>query len=221
MKKEICAKYYRLILLLFSLAGLVFSLGLTQGIFKSFGFYYFTIWSNVMGFVFFVVYFLYTSNILISRKSNHKINPNLIRVKGAITLYLLITCLSYYLLMDPSMFSENRSILGDTLVHAVVPIMVVLDWILFDTKGIFHKTDPLKWPIAPAVFTIFSLIKGQFGENIGTTQSKYPYFFLDIDRLGFPMVALCCLGFLSAYIAFGYIIYGVDYWVGKKFSHGR
>ena len=81
------------------------------------------------------------------------------RLRGAVTLWILITCLISHVLLshgenplpglsdpDPAEALRNQSAF---LVHYVVPIMVVLDWLVFGPHGaVPWRTLPL-WILFP------------------------------------------------------------------------
>jgi hypothetical protein len=116
------------------------------------------------------------------------------------------------------MFSMNASAYGDSaanvLAHYVVPIMVIADWLLFDQKGVMKKLDPVKWLVIPLAYLIFSLVRAQFGTFPGT-KSRYPYFFLDIDKYGVGRVAVNVLLVGAGYAILGYVIYFIDLGLSK------
>ncbi len=64
----------------------------------------------------------------------------------AITLTLIVA--HFVLKMSFSFVSfTNMSFLG---LHYIVPIMTILDWILFDKKGFIKVYSPIVWTAVPA-----------------------------------------------------------------------
>ena len=112
--------------------------------------------------------------------------------------------------------------IGSLLAHVVLPIMYIADWFLF------YGRRKCKWyyPIAsiafPLVYVVFLLIQAailKFDSSIliptTTTPLIYPYFFVNLDTQGIPGV-LMWIGILSAaFVAVGYIFFGLDR-LGKK-----
>ena len=106
---------------------------------------------------------------------------------------------------------------GSLIFHVVLPIMYIADWFLF------YERKKCKWfyPIAsiafPLVYVIFLLIQAvilRFDSSIliptTTTPLIYPYFFVNLDSQGVGGV-LMWIGILSvAFVAVGYLFFGLD-----------
>ena len=106
--------------------------------------------------------------------------------------------------------------------HVVLPVMYIADWFLF------YERKKAKWyyPIAsiafPLIYVIFLLIQAiilKFDTSIliptTTTPLIYPYFFVNLDTQG-AFGVLMWIGILAvAFIAVGYLFYGLDR-LGKK-----
>ena len=114
--------------------------------------------------------------------------------------------------------------IGSLLFHVTLPILYIADWFLF------YERKKCKWyyPIAsigfPLAYAIFLLIHAailKFDSSIltptpnSTTPLIYPYFFVNIDKLGIPGV-LMWVGILAVvFAAVGYVFFGIDR-LGKK-----
>jgi hypothetical protein len=100
--------------------------------------------------------------------------------------------------------------LQNLLVHYIVPIAVILDWILFDEKSVYRWFDPIIWISLPVAYFIFTIVRANIGGRIEIIESSYPYFFIDVDILGWVSVlkniGLLILGFL----VLGYLIFLID-----------
>jgi hypothetical protein len=171
---------------------------------------YYTLQSNIVVLGFFG--FLLVRNLW-TRKA---VSPT---IKGGVTVCITLTFLVYHFVLRPMMFSMEATTmyndsLANVLVHYVVPLMVIADWLMFDKKGMMKKLDPLRWTAIPWAYFIFALIRAQFGDFSGTN-SRYPYFFIDIDKYGVGQVALNILFFAIGYVTLGYVIYFVDFGMGK------
>ena len=112
--------------------------------------------------------------------------------------------------------------IGSLCFHVVMPIMYIGDWFLF------YERRKCKWyyPIAsvtfPLVYVIFLLIQAiilKFDSSIliPTTPTPliYPYFFVNLDTQGVSGV-LIWIGIIAvAFVAVGYLFFGIDK-IGKK-----
>ena len=112
---------------------------------------------------------------------------------------------------------------GSLCFHVVLPIMYIADWFLF------YERKKCKWyyPIASIAFPLgyvgFLLVQAiilRFDASIliptTTTPLIYPYFFVNLDTQGVPGVFMW-IGILSvAFVAVGYLFFGLDRLQKKK-----
>ena len=107
--------------------------------------------------------------------------------------------------------------IGSLCFHVVLPILYIADWFLF------YERKQCKWyyPIAsigfPLAYVIFLLIQAiilDFNTSIliptTTTPLIYPYFFVNIDTQGIPGVLMWIAILTVAFVAVGYLFYGLD-----------
>ena len=112
--------------------------------------------------------------------------------------------------------------IGSLTFHVVLPILYIADWFLF------YERKQSKWyyPIAsmgfPLAYVIFLLIQAVilgFDTSIliptTTTPLIYPYFFVNIKTQGVPGVLMWIAILSVAFVAVGYLFYGLDR-MGKK-----
>ena len=107
--------------------------------------------------------------------------------------------------------------IGSLAFHVVLPIMYVADWFLFYERKKCKWTYPLisvSFPLGYAIFLLIHAAILNFDSTILTPTGKgiliYPYFFVNIDKLGVPGV-LMWVGILSVvFIGVGYLFFGID-----------
>lgn len=112
--------------------------------------------------------------------------------------------------------------IGSLAFHVVLPILYIADWFLF------YERKNCKWyyPIAsigfPLVYVIFIFIQAvimKFDTSIlipgSTTPLIYPYFFVNLETQGVGGVLKWILILLVAFVAVGYLFFGLDR-LGKK-----
>ncbi len=204
---------YRIFFLMICGYGLYLNSGLSDGVFQPQMFLYYTILSNL-------VCFIFIGGCLVKNlREFHTWSPMgihtiLPRVKGSITMCITVTFIIYHFILAPTAFimSPDYSLysMRDIIVHYVVPFMMIFDWILLDKKGLYRITEPLLWIGLPYVYLIFALVRGYFGGSITPGGSKYPYFFLDIEKVGSAGVIKYTLGLTAFFIILGYLILGID-----------
>jgi hypothetical protein len=145
------------------------------------------------------------------------------RVKGAFTLMITATFLVYLFMLsrtDFSMMSVSFNV-ANVVLHYVVPVMVILDWLLFDKKRSYRWSDPFMWAVIPLLYLQFVFIRAEVGGVLTARGSRYPYFFLDIDAIGISAVLIYVLIFMVAFIVMGYVYVLVDRLLLKKRNKDR
>ena len=148
--------------------------------------------------------------------------------KGGTIMTILLTFLVYLVALSPTDFTMNFSTSTDKIfqvsnifVHFVNPILVLLDYLIFDEKGHLSARYPWRWIMFPVMYIIYvytySLNGGTFFGTGGSR--KYAYFFLDVDKIGFTGVAGYLIVIAVAYIIISYILVVLDKILGRIKNH--
>jgi len=166
---------------------------------------YFTILSSLLC----LIHYLYVS---IKMLLNYNNEYNTIS-KGSLIICLTVTFLIFHFVLRPMSFSMiNAKYLmswANIIVHYLVPILVIIDWLIFDKKGKLNYLDPFRWLLVPFVYWVAVTLNAMFG-YVYPNGSKYPYFFLDIDKYDLFIVIRNVLFFSILLIILGYILVLVD-----------
>lgn len=104
--------------------------------------------------------------------------------------------------------------------HQVLPVLYVADWIVFFRRGQVRVFQPLVGALVPIAYVVFIFVHAAV---LGFVDDDlYPYFFLDLDRLGVAGVATWVAILTVVFMAVGYAIYGMDQLVAhrKPLKHG-
>lgn len=141
--------------------------------------------------------------------------------KYTATVSLMVTMLIGHFMLFDALVQDGHIVWHLIVLHYVVPIMTLLDWLLFDKKGKMPVWGPLTWISLALFYLAFSIIGvGVFGLYMGggTTAdiSPYPYTFLDPAIAGAGGVAGFCAAMLAAFILLGYVLFWVDRALGKR-----
>ncbi|WP_297277470.1 Pr6Pr family membrane protein [uncultured Brachyspira sp.] len=163
--------------------------------------YYFTYQSNILVIIYFLIDII---NIIKNKKTFYP------RFKGAVTMSITVTFLVYHFLLSPTSGDLNGlDYVRNLMVHYIAPIMTILDYIIFDIKGIYKIIDPLLWLLIPIIYFAFILIKAKIGKPF-SDGSYYPYFFVDIDKYGLKIVIRNVFFITLFFTVLGYIEYFID-----------
>ncbi|TVP94932.1 MAG: hypothetical protein EA374_05475 [Acholeplasmatales bacterium] len=136
--------------------------------------------------------------------------------KGAMTLALLVTMLVYHLVLRPvlSELYVDYAVWGvqDLIVHYAMPLLVLLDWGLFDVRGTVRRTDPLWFLLVPLTYVLYVIVYGALGGRFATQDimARVPYFFLDVETYGLGTVVFWSALVLLVFFLLGVALYWFD-----------
>ena len=162
---------------------------------------YYTVLSNLLV-TLFTAYLLY----VMRRSGENWQSRHLLRLKGGVTMSIMITCVIYHFMLAPIATDFYR--LENFLCHYIVPLWFLADTLLFDKQGQYKIWDPVLWTILPLVYMIFALFNGLVLKlNIPNSKDNpFPYFFLNVNK-GWDVVIKWCLIIFAAYMVAGFIFY--------------
>ncbi|YCK38009.1 Pr6Pr family membrane protein [Actinomadura sp. ATCC 39365] len=128
-------------------------------------------------------------------------------LKGAVTLYIVITGLVWHFLrMRGASPFEHVSLhgygLGNFLLHYVTPVMAVIDWLFLDRSAPRPRwAAAVRWLVYPMAYLAFALVRGALLPP--DAWKRYPYPFLDVDKFGYDGVALMALALAVCFVLLG------------------
>ena len=141
------------------------------------------------------------------------------------TLGILLTFLVFNIMLAGAADRDPQANwrIGSLVFHVILPIMYVADLFLFRERKKCRWYYPLvsvAFPVGYAIFIFIQAVILKFDSSIliptTSTPLIYPYFFLNLDKLGVSGV-LMWIGILSAaFVAVGYIFFGLDQITRKK-----
>lgn len=151
-------------------------------------FSYFTVLSNVLAAVVFLV--------------GGGVDPRsetFDKVRGAATTYMVITGIVYAVLLS-NVDVQIQDAWTNAVLHRIVPVLIVVDWVLDPPRRRNSELAPLVWLAFPVVYGVYSLIRGPIVD-------WYPYPFLDPRGSGYVPLAI---GLVVLVVAFLLIALAVD-----------
>jgi hypothetical protein len=215
LKNERLAFLYRCIAAIATIVAIYLNSGIPKGAFNPSVFLYFTIQSNVLCLIFFVLGALRYAMQRKQRKPNH-FTAQKPFWKGAAVMAITTTLLVYWLILAKVHFTmeDKPDPVANLMVHLIVPLLMIGDWALFEPKGRFTAVDPLKWAVVPLGYYGFTLIASALGARY-MKGTHYPYFFMDSNILGWGQALLNIALIAVAFVALGYMLYLLDAWLGR------
>jgi len=121
-------------------------------------------------------------------------------VRGGVTLYIAITGVVFALLLSGLQESVNTPFAWvDFVVHKLIPIVLVLDWLLDRPRHRLPLWVAVAWLAYPAAWFVYTLARG-------AGVDWYPYPFVDVASHGYGRVlvnaAILLVGIVVAAVAF-------------------
>lgn len=124
-------------------------------------------------------------------------------VRAAVAMYIAVVGLIYHLLLDATWDPQGLLFYVNQVLHTVMPVAFVLDWLLFVPKGRLRWIDPVKWLAWPVLYGLWTVIHGLW-------INWYPYWFIDIATLGWRGAAVNFSGLLAFFLILGLIVVAID-----------
>ena len=145
-------------------------------------FFFFTVQSNIFIIAMALIFLVNEVVVLLKKKSF--INQTLLHIKYVATVAITITFLVFFTMLAPLMGIDYLLSFNNFSLHAIVPILAIVDFFLFDTDIKITYKSSLLATISPISYVVFVYIGRIF--NLKYTENLYyPYFFLNIDSNGF------------------------------------
>ncbi|HEL1996659.1 Pr6Pr family membrane protein [Streptococcus suis] len=171
---------------------------------------YYTVQSNLLVSVF-AVYMVYAMH-----KGHDLQSAKLLRIKAAVTMSIMITCVVYHFMLAP--LADDFWRVENLLCHYIVPLYFLLDTLLVDSQQQYKWFDPIWWTLLPILYMIFGLVNGLFIKIPipDAKDSPFAYFFLNVPKYGWNFVLTYAGTIFVAYLFSGFILAGV-----KSLNVGR
>lgn len=129
-------------------------------------------------------------------------------VRASIAMYIAVVGLTYHFLLSHVWDPQGLLWVVNGLLHYVMPVAFVADWMLFTPKGRLRWIDPLKWLTLPLLFTGWTLIHGY-------ASGWWPYWFMDVPALGLARAAFWAVVMLAGFLATGLVLVAIDRVLGR------
>lgn len=116
-------------------------------------------------------------------------------VRGAVTLYMVITGIIYAVLLANIDVNLNDAWINSAL-HRILPLVMLLDWVFFASRHRISEIRSLQWLLFPVIYAVYTLIRGPIVD-------WYPYPFMDPRHQGYLalFIGFVVLGIAMALMA--------------------
>ncbi|MCL2115326.1 MAG: Pr6Pr family membrane protein [Methanobrevibacter sp.] len=195
----------KVIIICFSIIGLYYSIGLNKKKFKKVSFIYFT----NLNLVFCIIYFVFSIFVY----NNKLLND----INGFIILSATVTMIVYQFVLVPKYqkIGNSYKVFSPTniVVHYVIPLLVILNWFIFTEKSQFSYYSPFLWIIPFLIYFSLIMLHAHYSCLKEFKKVRYPYYFMDLDKIGVKKTLKNLLIFSSIAIALGYLLVFLDFFL--------
>lgn len=220
IKNRIFALIWRVIGAALGIMGLVFQWKSGLGFMHSSMLVFFTVQTNIFTTVLFGILAAMTAVQLIKKQGNRGDAAHIpYSAQLAFTFYITITFAVYWTLLSWQNYGNigggvnaAMSIASNYILHGVVPLWAIGDWIMFMPHGKIKrsKLNAAIWLSYPLLYFIFVAIRAAVGGplyTLGGVDMYYPYVFLEPAILGsawllIPVVLALSLAFWGSGILY-------------------
>ena len=129
---------------------------------------------------------------------------------GVLAILLTFLVFNFLLAGQPDRDPQANWRIASLSFHVILPVMYVFDWLLFYEHRKVRWFYPLASVIFPVLYVEFVFIRAAILNFNPEVPYLYPYFFLNIDKLGVAGVVKWVTILFAGFIVLGYIFYAVD-----------
>jgi hypothetical protein len=127
-------------------------------------------------------------------------------------VYIAIVGITYSLLLRHMWNPQGMQKIADVLLHDVVPVLYVAFWIFLVPKFTLRWSDAVRWLAFPLVYMVYTVARGLIAH-------WYPYYFIDIDTIGWSLALIHAAGLLLAFFGFGLLFISIGRWTAGSSSN--
>jgi len=128
---------------------------------------------------------------------------------GGAMLSVLLVGTVYSLLLAGTQVLTGGDRYANVVMHYAMPVLVLLFWLTCVPKGSLRTRDPLIWAAYPLTYLAYALARGG-------SDGVYPYFFLDVGKLGWAAAMINAAAISAGFLAAGYLTVWLDRRLGKS-----
>lgn len=125
-------------------------------------------------------------------------------IQTAITVYMAIVGLVYWAVLRSTWKPQGWFKVADELLHTIDPLLFIIYWLVFVPKNSLVYKHVLNWLWYPLIYLIYILIRGAI-------YHRYPYYFVDVDIMGYGRALIHSFALMLLFIGVGALFI----WIGR------
>lgn len=128
----------------------------------------------------------------------------------AIAVYIAIVGITYSLLLRKMWNPQGAQKIADVGLHDIVPVLYVAFWIFLVPKFTLRWSDAVRWLDFPVLYMAYTLARG-------FVSHWYPYYFIDVDTIGWSRSLIHAAALLLAFFGLGLLFIAIGRWTARFF----
>ena len=185
--------------------GIIASFGIFNYEFRTDFYVHFT---NLSNYLCIAIMFVELIETIKKNQNQYVTKLPLLKFIGLLAILLTFIIFNFILAADREMYLNFM--INSVLFHIILPLMYLIDWILFYEHKKIKWYYPLISVSFPIIYAIFIFIRAWILDFNPEAPYIYPYFFLNLHELGVVGV-MKWIGILAiVFIVIGYVIFGLD-----------
>jgi hypothetical protein len=129
--------------------------------------------------------------------------------QSAIAVYISVVGITYSWLLRHLWNPQGQQKIADVLLHDIVPVLYVAFWIFLVPKFTLRWSDAVRWLAYPLVYMAYTLARG-------FVSHWYPYYFIDVDTIGWSRALIHASGLLLAFFGLGLLFIAIGRWTARS-----
>ena len=125
------------------------------------------------------------------------------RLLGGMTMSILLVGVVYSLLLAGTQVLTGGDRYANVVMHYAMPVLAALFWSIYVPKGGLRARDPVIWAAYPLAYLAYALARGGI-------DGEYPYFFLDVGKIGWAAAMGNAAAISAGFLAAGSLIVWLD-----------
>lgn len=127
--------------------------------------------------------------------------------RGAVAFFMTTVILIFIVLLSGYPASELTAVPWDnTVLHYVMPIAVILDWLLVNRRDRIPLRTALTWLLVPLAYLVYSLLRG-------AAVGWYPYPFMNPSEHGYLGVAVTSVVIAVVLVPIAGVVAAAPRWI--------
>lgn len=123
----------------------------------------------------------------------------------ATAVYITVVAIIYNLILRFTWEPKGLQMVVDELLHAIVPLIFVVYWLMYVPKNTLKWRDTFSWLIYPFIYLMFILFRG-------SVSGFYPYPFVDVAKYGYETVFVNCVYVMLVFLGLSFL----SVWIGSR-----